>query len=169
MGVICVPLSTDPKMKLISFFLSSLWSRAARWYIFKPKIQLWGKFWRALERKMLVYILCSFEVYLDHLVYFMVIWLICGYLVCFSPFWYIMFRKFWQPRSGVGTPETPSVFFTGTVKNSNVNCFFLLFKIAVIFSHRKRRMGQLNRCEEHDKAWRRRFQYIFGALDKSAV
>jgi hypothetical protein len=37
--------------------------RVARWFIFKPKIPILGKFWRALDWKMLIY--------------FMAIWNIC--------------------------------------------------------------------------------------------
>jgi hypothetical protein len=47
---------------LARFSLSSLvrylwghWYRVARWYILKRKIPFLGKFWRALEWKMLVY------------------------------------------------------------------------------------------------------------------
>jgi hypothetical protein len=54
-------------------------------------------FWRVLQWKMLMYfkdiwsILLPFDIFYDHLVYFVVIWLV------FSPFWYIIQRKIWQP------------------------------------------------------------------------
>jgi hypothetical protein len=60
-----------------------------------------GKFWRALELKMLVYFilvfLCPFGICYWYFVYFLVI---CCNFVYFHPFWYIMSRKIWQPCSG---------------------------------------------------------------------
>jgi hypothetical protein len=63
----------------------------ARWYIFKRKIPILGKFWRALEGKILKYYM-SLGMFYGHLVYLM---------VCFSPFWYIVSRKIWQPSAPV--------------------------------------------------------------------
>jgi hypothetical protein len=37
------------------------------------------------------------EYFTVNLVYFMAIWLCCGYLVYFPSFWYIVSRKIWQP------------------------------------------------------------------------
>jgi hypothetical protein len=65
-------------------------------YIFKPKITVWVKFWRALEWKRLVY---SF----GHLEYITVIWYIfrpCGNVVafwCISPVLVYCVNKIWQP------------------------------------------------------------------------
>jgi hypothetical protein len=65
---------------------SELASSAARWYIFKPKIQIW----RVLQWNMLVYfmsiwyILQTFAIFYGHLVYFLVIWYIFPILVCCS-------------------------------------------------------------------------------------
>jgi hypothetical protein len=50
-------------------------NRVARWYIFRPKIAIWVKVWRALQWKMLVYfmdiwsILRPFDIFCDHLIY----------------------------------------------------------------------------------------------------
>jgi hypothetical protein len=53
---------------------SMLNTRVARWFVFKPKIQILGKFWRVLQWKMSVYfmdtwsILRSFVIFYWHLV-----------------------------------------------------------------------------------------------------
>jgi hypothetical protein len=41
--------------------------RVARWFVFKPKIPILGKFWRALDREMLIY-------FYGHLEYLTDIW-----------------------------------------------------------------------------------------------
>jgi hypothetical protein len=46
-------LATLPFKLLADFF--HIHTRVARWFVFKPKIPNLGKFWRALEWKMLVY------------------------------------------------------------------------------------------------------------------
>jgi hypothetical protein len=57
-------------------------ARVARWFVFKPKKNNLGKFWRVLPRKTLVYfmtiwsILRHLEIFYGHLVYFVVIWYI---------------------------------------------------------------------------------------------
>jgi hypothetical protein len=54
----------------------------ARWFVFKPKIPILGKFWRVLQWKILAYfmtiwfILLLLEMFYGHLVYFVVIWYI---------------------------------------------------------------------------------------------
>jgi hypothetical protein len=61
--------------------------RAASWYIFTPKITILGKFWRALEWKMLVYfmpiwnILRAFGICYGHLV---ILWHFCIYFPHFG-------------------------------------------------------------------------------------
>jgi hypothetical protein len=56
--------------------------RVARWFVFKPKIPILGKFWRVLQWNILVYfitissILLLLEIFYGHLVYFVVIWYI---------------------------------------------------------------------------------------------
>jgi hypothetical protein len=44
-----------------STFWTEQKNRVARWYIFKPEIPIWGKFWRVLRWKMLVnlWAICS--------------------------------------------------------------------------------------------------------------
>jgi hypothetical protein len=58
--------------------------RVSRWFIFKPKCHF-GRFWRALEQKMLV-CFWSFGKFYGNSVYI-------------SPFWYSVSRKIWQPFS----------------------------------------------------------------------
>jgi hypothetical protein len=70
-----------------------VWSRGARWFVFKPKIPIWvnvggscyGKSWHILlplgtyssrECSLLLYILWPLEIFYGHLVNFVVIWYI---------------------------------------------------------------------------------------------
>jgi hypothetical protein len=76
-------------------------NRVARWYIFKPKITNFGKFWKALELKRLVYVSYG------HLNYRMAFWYISlpfGNLVAI---WYIFprFGILCQEKSGNPGPE----------------------------------------------------------------
>jgi hypothetical protein len=74
-------------------------SRAARWFSFKPKIPIWVKSWRALDRKMLSYfmtiknVLLPFGITFGRLVLSVVIWYIFSRFGMFGP------RKIWQPWS----------------------------------------------------------------------
>jgi hypothetical protein len=54
--------------------------RVARWFVFRPKIPILGKIWRALELRMLLYL--PFGIIYGLLVVFVVIWLIFFVLVC---------------------------------------------------------------------------------------
>jgi hypothetical protein len=62
-------------------------TRVARWFVFKQKIPILGKFWRALESKMLIYfiaiwnILRPFGIFYDHFGTF------CVHIVHFFWFW----------------------------------------------------------------------------------
>jgi hypothetical protein len=47
-----------------------------------------GKFWRVLQWKILVYFMTTFGLF-------------CGHLVYFSPFWFVVPRKIWQPCSAM--------------------------------------------------------------------
>jgi hypothetical protein len=49
------------------------WIRVARWYIFKPKIQIWVNFRGPMIGKCF-YILWPFGIFYRHLEYFMTIW-----------------------------------------------------------------------------------------------
>jgi hypothetical protein len=71
-------------------------SRVARWFVFKPKIQIWEKFgepcnvrcWYILWTLGLLTVFCY------------ILWtfvIVRGYLVYFFPFWYFVPRKIWQP------------------------------------------------------------------------
>jgi hypothetical protein len=65
-------------------------TRVARCRTFKPKITIFGQFWRALQWKMLVYFtpICH--------TYFVVIWYISWLFGTFSPFRYVVPRKIWH-------------------------------------------------------------------------
>jgi hypothetical protein len=73
-------------------------NRVARWYIFRPKIAILVNFegpcngicWYNIWPLGLFYFhLISFDIFYDRFV--------CGNLVYFPPFWYILRRKIWQP------------------------------------------------------------------------
>jgi hypothetical protein len=77
----------------INFGKRQFVSRVARWYIFKPKIQIWINFGGY----------CN-GIFYVHLVHFTAIchtlWpfgIFSEYLVYFIPFWYFVARKSWQP------------------------------------------------------------------------
>jgi hypothetical protein len=96
--------------------------RVARWFVFKPKIQILVKFGGPLNGKC--YILWPFGIFYGLLVYFVIIW----YIFTFGP------RKFWQPRCratiaskswdiklmqstvGTMTKAAPPTFFTAVKK-----------------------------------------------------
>jgi hypothetical protein len=87
---------------------------------FQTKNPNLGKFWRVLEWKMLVYfmdtwsILWSFVIFYGHLVY-----VVRGNLEYFSPFWYFVPRKIWQPWiiRTERTVRASSIFGSNIVKN----------------------------------------------------
>jgi hypothetical protein len=69
---------------------------------FQTKNSNLGKFWRALEWKMLVKFMVIWNIlqsFYGHLVMF------CGNLVYPSPFWYFGPRKIWQPWTCVHIPR----------------------------------------------------------------
>jgi hypothetical protein len=87
---------------------TGLWSRVARWFVFKPEISIWVNFGGPWNRKC-GYILWPFGIFYGHLEYFMAIWynllpfgIVCGYLVYFSRFGAFGPRKIWQPCSDPG-------------------------------------------------------------------
>jgi hypothetical protein len=97
-------------------------SRVARWYIFKPKIPIWVilpkiPIWVILGRS------CNGRCWFT---YFMAIFpdncyilgllsiQICGHLVHFLPFWYIVPRQIWQPwQKGLALHRSPVCSFNG--------------------------------------------------------
>jgi hypothetical protein len=89
--------STGTMLLDLFFWRGSVTQRVARWYIFKPKIANFGKYWNVLQWKMLVNftairsILLPFRIFYGHLVYFV------GTLLYVFPFWYVVPRKIWQP------------------------------------------------------------------------
>jgi hypothetical protein len=72
-------------------------TRVARWFVFKPKVPVLGKFGRVLQWKILVdfmtiwSMLLLLEIFYGHFVYFVFIWYIL------PRFWYFEPRKIWQP------------------------------------------------------------------------
>jgi hypothetical protein len=66
---------------------------------FQTKNCNFGKFWRSLKWKMMVYVcsLCPFGIYYVYLVYFMVIWCFVVILYIFPRFGILCQEKSWQP------------------------------------------------------------------------
>jgi hypothetical protein len=106
-------------------FLPSL--RVARWFVFKPKIQIWVKFggscnWRCW------YILWTLGPFYGLLLYFCDIWYIVrGNLVYIFPFWYFVPRKIWQPcpasshsRVWESSPRSERMFFCRATRKKGV-------------------------------------------------
>jgi hypothetical protein len=77
-------------------FETCLQTRLARWYIFRPKIEIWINLGGSCNRRCW-YILLTFGIFYGHLKYFMDIW----YSLCEFGIWcwYIVPRKIWQPCS----------------------------------------------------------------------
>jgi hypothetical protein len=67
-------------------------SRVARWYIFRPKIVIWINFGGPCNGRC-YYILLVYGL----LIHFMTIWYVLWQIGVFSPCWYIVPRKIWQP------------------------------------------------------------------------
>jgi hypothetical protein len=60
--------------------------RVARWFIFKPKIPIWEKFWKAFDWKMLIYLMAIWNI-LQTFGIFMIIWnILCSFGRFFSGF-----------------------------------------------------------------------------------
>jgi hypothetical protein len=55
-----------------------------------------GKFWRVLQWKLLVYFMAIWSILWPFGLFYGHFGLFCGYLVYFSPFWYVAPRKSWQ-------------------------------------------------------------------------
>jgi hypothetical protein len=79
-------------------FQTLLRSKVARWFIFKPKIPFWVKFWGSCNG-ICWYILCSFNIFYCHLVYFydhLVYFVVVSYKY-FTPSCILYLpRKIWQ-------------------------------------------------------------------------
>jgi hypothetical protein len=74
--------------------LITLWGRVDRWHFLKPKIIIWvnlGRCWYILRPFGIFF--GHFGIIYGHLIY---LWL----LGLFSPFWYVVPRKIWQPCCG---------------------------------------------------------------------
>jgi hypothetical protein len=75
--------------------------RVARWFIFIPKNPDLGRFWRALEWKMLVYFMTIWNILRPFvIIYGRLVNIVCCHLVYFSSFGIFEPRKIWQPRLG---------------------------------------------------------------------
>jgi hypothetical protein len=77
--------------KVLVFVL--VWIRVARWHILKTKNPYFGKFWRVLQWKMLVYFMAIWSILRPFGIFYVVTWY-------FFPFWYVLPIKIWQPMSG---------------------------------------------------------------------
>jgi hypothetical protein len=76
-----------------------LWSRVARWFIFKPKMPIWVNLVGSFKGRCW-YILCPFGLSYGHLVFLCPFLCILGSFWYFVLFWYAVSRKIWQPCCG---------------------------------------------------------------------
>jgi hypothetical protein len=74
--------------------------RVARWFVFKPKIQIWVNFFRALQWKM-YYILWSLGPFYGFCYILWTFGIIRSNMLYIFPFWYFVPRKIWQPCKAV--------------------------------------------------------------------
>jgi hypothetical protein len=73
-------------------------NRVARWYILKPKFQIWVILdGLAIKDLGIFYVHLACFTAICHI--FLTFGIFPGYLVYFSPSWYIVARKIWQPCS----------------------------------------------------------------------
>jgi hypothetical protein len=77
------PFKKMNKARLTNSFATWVWSRVARWFIFKPKIPVCVNF--EGSSNVVMYILCPFDQFSGHLAYIMAIWYISSHLGTFSP------------------------------------------------------------------------------------
>jgi hypothetical protein len=117
----------------------------ARWYIFKPKIQIWVNFRKALQWKMLVFFMAMLSTFRQNGI-FLLSGTSCGHSVCFSTFWYVVPRKIWHPRRRHTTEtsgpcqyhsyDTPSYPLLHTYKHSGLEFSeHTIFYIQMVFSN----------------------------------
>jgi hypothetical protein len=71
-------------------------TRVARWFAFKPKIPIWEKIFRALDWKMLVYVMSIWNILRIFGVLFMTIW----YTLCSLGAFFTGFGIMQQEKSG---------------------------------------------------------------------
>jgi hypothetical protein len=80
------------------FFRTFFYTRVARWFVFKPKIQIWVNYGGSCNGRRW-YILWTLGPFfgLGLLLYFMDIWYSSWFVVIWYIFWYFVPRKIWQP------------------------------------------------------------------------
>jgi hypothetical protein len=82
--------------------------RVARWFVFKPKIQIWVNFGGPQHEKCL-YVLWPSGIIYSHLVKFMFVWYSLWSFGIFFPFWYVWTKKnlatLLRQRGTLGGPQ----------------------------------------------------------------
>jgi hypothetical protein len=96
--------------------------RVARWFVFKPKIQIWVNFGGSCNLRCW-YILWTLGPFYGLLLYFMHIWYSSWYFGKFLPFWYFVPRKIWQPWTGRPLVPTKICFCSSAQKSFQVDSF----------------------------------------------
>jgi hypothetical protein len=90
-------------------------SRVARWFVFKPKILIWENFAGSCNGRCW-YILWTLGPFYTAFCYILLTFgIVRGKLVYFTPFWYFVPRKIWQPCSLVVEPFY--ALFTNTIRH----------------------------------------------------
>jgi hypothetical protein len=111
-------------IQLQLFFSLSLLGRlqGCQMVYFQTKISNLGKFWKVLQRKMLLHfmaiwsILRPYGIFCCHLVYLKVIWYI------FSRFWYVVPKKSGNPAPSLGVPFWSFVRYLHNPIDYSENC-----------------------------------------------
>jgi hypothetical protein len=86
-----VRFASDKKVQILLYQ-----TRVARWFAFKPKIQIWVNFGGSCNGRCR-YILWTLGPFYGLLLHFMDIWYSLWKFGIFFPFWYFERRKLWQP------------------------------------------------------------------------
>jgi hypothetical protein len=105
-------------------------SRVARWFVFSQKIPNFGKFWRVLQWKILVYFMTIWSIFGPLEIFYGHFGIFCGHLVYCPPFWYFVPRKIWQPWSRVTLPQSfrgnlPTQSSQGVAENDSFSTLFV--------------------------------------------
>jgi hypothetical protein len=102
-------------------------NRVARWYIFKPKFQIWVNFGGSCNRRGW-YVLYPFGIFYSHLVFVVAIWYILHPFGIFFPFWYVVARRIWQPYHPIKFGGSSNNASTRTILNGVAKLYIFILR-----------------------------------------
>jgi hypothetical protein len=85
------------KKLCINIDIKMVWTRVARWFIFKPNPYIVLVYFENTLNGKILTLLWPIGILCGHLLYFMATWYILLSSPILSPFWYIVSRTIWQP------------------------------------------------------------------------